>query len=70
MRCYRCGKQIEPGQEYRHESQTLCLECCMELRMPLKRKTHWQYLTAIRSQYLQPGPEKTASNCKSENSNP
>lgn len=58
MRCDRCGSWIGTGQEYTHGSQTLCAECCMELRMPLKRKTHWQYLTAIRSQYLQPGPEE------------
>ncbi len=60
MRCDRCRKQIEPGQEYQHGSQTLCVQCCMELRMPRRRKTHWQHLTAIRSQYLQPGPDQTA----------
>ena len=60
MRCDRCRKQIEPGQEYQHGSQTLCVQCCMELRMPRRRKTHWQYLSAIRSQYLQPGPDQTA----------
>ena len=56
MRCYRCGKQIKAGQEYCHDSKALCVECCMDVHMPLKRKTHWQYLSAIRSQYLQPEP--------------
>lgn len=58
MRCDRCHRRIKPGQEYRHGAQALCADCCMELRWPLKRKTHWQYLSAIRSQYLQPGPNE------------
>ncbi|MBU1277032.1 MAG: hypothetical protein KJ720_16785 [Proteobacteria bacterium] len=58
MKCAHCGEHIEPGREYAHGSRTICEQCCMELRMPRKRKTHWQYLGAIRSQYLQPGPDE------------
>ena len=51
--CQRCGRVIEADQEYRHQGKTLCEACCLDLRCTRPRKTHWQYLGAIRSQYLQ-----------------
>ncbi|KMY66074.1 hypothetical protein AAU61_19165 [Desulfocarbo indianensis] len=51
-RCARCGKVISPGDGYRRGRETLCGDCCMDLRMTRPRKTHWQYLSCIRSQYL------------------
>ena len=29
----------------------------MDIRSPRKRKTHWQYITSLKSQYLQPAGE-------------
>jgi len=58
VQCQQCGRAIEPGQEYRHLGKTLCVECCVEARATRPRKTHWQYLTAIRSGYLQEGNNK------------
>jgi hypothetical protein len=30
----------------------LCVDCCMDLRTDRTRKTHWQYLGAIKTEYL------------------
>lgn len=51
-RCARCRKAISPGDGYGRGRETLCGDCCMELRMPRTRKTHWQYLSCIKTQYL------------------
>ncbi len=56
--CRQCGRALEPGQEYLHQGKTLCDECCVRARADRPRKTHWQYLTAIRSGYLQESPAK------------
>jgi hypothetical protein len=32
----------------------LCEDCCLDLRMTRKRKTHWQYIGSIKGDYLTP----------------
>ncbi|MCB2226451.1 MAG: hypothetical protein KQH53_07205 [Desulfarculaceae bacterium] len=61
LRCAGCGQAIAPGEEYGHQGRTWCAECCLEQRMTRPRKTHWQYITAIKSQYLQEAAEKPAT---------
>ncbi|MCF8031620.1 MAG: hypothetical protein K9K66_01495 [Desulfarculaceae bacterium] len=56
LTCHCCGRALEPGLSYRHQGQDLCEACCLDLRQTRPRKTHWQYLTAIKSQYLQEAP--------------
>ena len=57
-RCTKCGKPIGEQEGYSHLSQYLCEECYIDVRMPRSRKTHWQYLGAIKTEYLQDPPEQ------------
>jgi len=47
-----------------------CEDCAMEVRKAGGRKTHWQYLKSIKTDYLRPGsriaPEKTRRPKKTE----
>ena len=52
MQCKKCGKTISAGDEYRQGPEVLCEDCYMDLAMPRTRKTHWQYLSCIKTQYL------------------
>lgn len=47
--------EINPGEEHIFESKILCEDCCIDLRTPKKRKTHWQYIKSIKAEYLVPG---------------
>ncbi len=51
-RCDRCGGQLTAESSFRHLSEVLCEECYIQARMPLKRKTHWQYIGSIKGQYF------------------
>lgn len=54
--CGRCGAALPPGAEYAHRGETLCQDCCLAARQTRPRKTHWQYLGAIKTDYLrEPG---------------
>ena len=53
--CSYCGQEIEPSNAYRHGMGILCEDCCMDVRSPRSRKTHWQYLRSIKAGYLIPG---------------
>ena len=55
LKCNQCRKQIEPGKEYRNQLKVLCEGCDRTLRRPRTRKTHWQYLGSIKTEYLIPG---------------
>ena len=55
--CARCAAAIEPGREYEHQGRHYCEECCLEVRSPRVRKTHWQYLRSIKGDYLRPAEE-------------
>ena len=53
--CSICDSEIKAGEEYEHNSKVLCEECCIDIRTPRVRKTHWQYLRSIKTGYLVPG---------------
>ena len=55
--CGTCGKLIEPENTFIHQSKFFCEECCIDIRTPHARKTHWQYLGSIKADYLIPGKE-------------
>lgn len=57
--CQRCGMRTDPGAICRHRSETLCDDCCMEMRITRGRKTHWQYLRSIKTEYLRPAPAES-----------
>jgi hypothetical protein len=52
--CSTCRKKIEKGKEYHHNINVLCEDCCVDMRTPRVRKTHWQYLGSIKAGYLTP----------------
>jgi hypothetical protein len=52
MHCGKCGKIIKAGDEFRHGKDVLCEDCCIDVRMPQTRKTHWQYLSCFKTQFL------------------
>lgn len=53
--CHYCGNTIEKGKEYHHRFKIWCENCCLQIRTPRIRKTHWQYLKSIKTEYLIPG---------------
>ena len=53
--CNICHKKIPAEKAFDYDSKNLCEDCCMELRTPRVRKTHWQYLSSIKADYLIPG---------------
>jgi len=54
-KCSNCHKEIKTGEEYNYQVKILCEDCYMDMRMPRVRKTHWQYLKSIKTEYLIPG---------------
>ena len=52
IKCSKCDQEIKPGEEYHHQSVVLCEDCCMDTRMSRTRKTYWQYLRSIKTEYL------------------
>lgn len=50
--CAKCQKPIMAGDAYRLGSKTLCEDCYISARMTRTRKTHWQYLSCFKTQYL------------------
>jgi hypothetical protein len=53
--CSKCRKKIRIGNEYHYNAKVLCEDCCIDLRTPRARKTHWQYISSIKDDYLRPG---------------
>ncbi len=53
-RCNECNKYIELGKDYVHNQEILCEECYMNVRIPYRRKPHWQYIRSIKTKYLIP----------------
>jgi hypothetical protein len=43
---------MKPGEEYDHDAKVLCEDCCVDTRSLRARKTHWQYLKSIKTDYL------------------
>ncbi len=52
--CNKCQKRISSGKEYQYKSKVYCEDCCVAIRTPLARKTHWQYIGSIKGSYLIP----------------
>jgi hypothetical protein len=53
--CNLCNSDIQEGEEYLHHGIVLCEGCFIDKSMTPKRKTHWQYLQSIQTEYLRPG---------------
>jgi len=54
-KCSKCKTKIQVGKEYNDHSKILCEDCYVDVRMPRVRKTHWQYLGSIKTEYLRFG---------------
>ena len=52
--CDICSNEIGIGNAYHNNNKILCEECCIDVRIPLLRKSHWQYLGSIKSDYIIP----------------
>lgn len=52
--CAICKSKLMEHEAYGFRNHTLCETCCMTARMSRSRKTHWQYLSSIKRDYLQP----------------
>jgi len=52
--CSMCHTKINAGEEYNHNFKVLCEKCYIDIRTPRGRKTHWQYLRSIKTEYLVP----------------
>lgn len=50
--CSQCGKKIERADAFHHDLKLLCEDCCMDMRSPRVRKTHWRYIGSIKTEYL------------------
>ncbi len=48
MECQRCGQEIPPGDERKHNGQTLCEDCYMDALSPVKSCDPWATYTATR----------------------
>jgi len=55
--CDVCHSKIKSGDQYRYLSTILCENCYMDKRDSRARKTHWQYLKSIKTEYIKPGKE-------------
>ena len=53
--CSICHAEIKEGDAYAHDIRLLCEDCYMNIRTQYARKTHWQYLRSIKTEYLTPG---------------
>ena len=52
--CSECGKLVAAGESYLYHSKVLCEDCFLDARMRPGRKTHYQYLKTIKTEYLIP----------------
>ena len=57
-RCSQCHTEIETGEEHLHHADVLCEDCWLVARMTRARKTHWQYLKSIKTDYLIPAKKE------------
>jgi hypothetical protein len=56
-KCSKCKTEIMVREEYNHHLKVLCEDCCIDIHTPRVRKTHWQYLKSIKTEYLISGNE-------------
>ena len=52
--CSNCHKKNNK-KAYHYHISVLCEDCCIDIRTPHVRKTHWQYLRSIKTDYLRLG---------------
>ena len=53
-KCSSCGANIPVEDGYTYESKFVCEDCYIDLRSPKTRKTHWQYIKSVKTEYLIP----------------
>lgn len=63
-KCSRCQKRLQPGESYSHLQKGVCEQCYLDICMPKVRKTHWQYIRSIKTQYLIPGKAEARCNIR------
>ena len=61
LKCSKCKTEIKRDEAYHHHSKVLCEACCMHTRAPRIRKTHWQYIKSIKTEYLIPAGKKESN---------
>ena len=49
MKCSRCGREISMDDAYQHLGETLCEDCYIDIRYPLKGCDPWAVYLATRS---------------------
>ncbi len=64
MICSFCRTRLNEKEAYAFRKNILCETCCMTIRMPRIRKTHWQYLTSIKQDYLRPAKTENWNSVK------
>lgn len=52
--CSKCHAVIKAAEAHHHQASVLCEACWMDVRAKRTRKTHWQYLNSIKTDYLIP----------------
>lgn len=57
--CRRCGVKIAEQETRLVKEEILCEDCFMEEQIPYSRKTHWQYIGSIKTEYLLPEKKET-----------
>jgi late competence protein required for DNA uptake (superfamily II DNA/RNA helicase) len=49
MKCQRCNREIIEDQGYPHAGETLCEDCYMDIRFPVKACDPWAVYSATRT---------------------
>ena len=49
VKCNRCGREVPAENSYQHLRETLCEDCCIDVRYPAKACDPWAVYTATRS---------------------
>ena len=53
MKCSSCGREISADDSYQHLRETLCEDCYIDIRYPLKACDPWAVYSATRSRESQ-----------------
>ena len=51
-KCEQCSAILTDDDSYEFDGKSYCEDCVLTLGMPGIRKTHWQYLKSIKTEYL------------------
>ena len=49
VKCKRCGLDIPENEQYEYLGETLCEDCCIDIRYPAKACDPWAVYSATRS---------------------